>query len=126
MPGSVAVITAQSGKVEMEKQGGILDVKPAEEAGSGSKLTKDERAPVPVVDRPRHAETRPIIPTSRGRPSWPAAIVGKRWKRTYDGVIAVDPVTLSYMLNGIGPVDVGDGVTINSPTPSRPCSTGCT
>ena len=29
-------------------------------------------------------------------------------------MIAVDPVTLGYMLNGIGPVDVGDGVTLNS------------
>ncbi len=43
-----------------------------------------------------------------------SAVVGKRWKVRFDGVIAIDPVTLGYLLNGLGPVDVGDGLTINT------------
>ena len=29
-------------------------------------------------------------------------------------MIAVDPVALGYMLEGLGPVDVGDNLTINA------------
>jgi hypothetical protein len=33
-----------------------------------------------------------------------------------DGVLAIDPVALSYVLEGTGPVDAGDGVTLSSDT----------
>ena len=74
-------------------------------------------------------------PTSGRQPHYPdfpraaelaAAIVGKRWKESYDGAIGVDPVTLGYLLDGIGAVEVGDNVTLDSATPSRCCSTGST
>lgn len=111
MPGSVAEITAEDGRVEMEEQGGTLDIrslaKPAlelteeEEILYSNYVARDMRQAGAVPDFPRAAELL-------------AGIVGKRWKQEYDGVVAVDPVAMGYVLRGIGTVDVGDGVTIDS------------
>ena len=35
---------------------------------------------------------------------------------TVDGVLAIDPVALSYLLKGAAPVDIGDGATISAET----------
>jgi hypothetical protein len=43
-----------------------------------------------------------------------AGVVGKRWDVKFDGAIGVDPVTLGYMLKGLGPVDVAPTVTLNN------------
>ena len=110
MPGSMAVITARRGKVDMGEQGGILDVPPLDEpalsvkrevsAGFQSTIGTDVRDTTIVPDFPRAAQLA-------------AAVVGERWDEKFDGVVAVDPVVLSYVLRGIGSVDVGDGMSIN-------------
>jgi hypothetical protein len=110
MPGSVAVITARRGKVEMGRQGGILDVLPLDKpplsvkkevaAGFPSSVGTDIRDVAAIPDFPRAARIA-------------AEIVGKRWDEKFDGVVAVDPVVMSYVLGGIGSVDVGDRVSIN-------------
>ena len=111
MPGSIAEITAKAGKMRMEDQGGILDVRPlkkppvrltrAEKKVFQSSVATDIRDTAAVPHFPRAAELA-------------AAVVGKRWKEKYDGVIAVDPVAMSYMLEGLGPVDIGDRERITS------------
>ena len=111
MFGSVAEITAKGGKVEMGEQGGILDVRPlkkppielteSEQRVLQSSVATDIRDTAAVPHFPRAGELA-------------AAIVGKRWEERYDGVIAVDPVAMSYMLDALGPVGVGDKVIINS------------
>ena len=113
MPGSFAVITAQDGKLKMGKQGGILDVYPLKKPAPGAELTKDEKLlfQSSITRDIRNTAIHPDFPRAAQLAS---AIAGKRWKETYDGVIAVDPVTLGYMLNGLGPINVGDGVTLNS------------
>jgi len=110
MPGSVAVIAARRGKVDMGQQGGILDVPPLDEpalsvkrevsAGFQSTIGTDVRDTTIVPDFPRAAQLA-------------AAVVGKRWDEKFDGVIAVDPVVMSYVLGGVGSVDVGDGMSLN-------------
>ncbi|HUS20652.1 MAG TPA: DUF4012 domain-containing protein [Aeromicrobium sp.] len=110
MPGSVAVIIARRGKVEMREQGGIQDVLPLDKAplsvrnemaaGFPSSVGTDIRDTATIPDFPRAARIA-------------AAIVGKRWHVKFDGVAAVDPVVMSYVLGGVGPVDVGDGMSIN-------------
>ena len=117
MPGSVAEITAKNGKVKMGEQGGIQDVKPlqgaADQAHEGEKgvfqtsVATDMRDTAVVPHFPRAAEL--------------AAVVGKRWKEKYDGVIAVDPVSMGYMLAGLGPVASVTVRRSTPPTPSRPC-----
>jgi hypothetical protein len=110
MPGSVAVITATEGKLEMGRQGGILDVglfddpvlpmKSELRAGIPSTAGADIRDTTIIPDYPRAAEIA-------------AAIVGEKWDEKFDGVVAVDPVALGYALGGLGPVNIGDGLTIN-------------
>jgi hypothetical protein len=113
MPGSFAVINAQNGKIKMGRQGGILDVRPLKKAPRGVKLTKDEKLlfQSTIASDIRDTAIQPDFPRVAQLAS---AIAGKRWKDTYDGVIAIDPVTLGYMLDGLGPINVGDNVTLNS------------
>ena len=110
MPGSVAVITAKGGKLEMGQQGGSQDIRPLRKpARSGSPRTSGR-----VPELHRHGPARhghaPDFPRAA---ELAAAVVGKRWKEKYDGVVAIDPVGMAYMLGGLGAVDVGDGFTIN-------------
>ena len=109
MPGSVAVITAKNGKLKMGEQGGIHDVRPLKRPAI--KLTKDERAVFQstIATDMRNTAMHPDFPRAA---ELAAAVVGKRWKEKYDGVVAIDPVGMAYMLGGLGPVDIGDGFTL--------------
>lgn len=111
MPGSVAVLTAEDGTLEMGEQGGISDVKPLKKAAA--KLTEDERIVFQssIATDMRDTAIHPDFPRVA---ELAAAVVGKRWKDEYDGVVAIDPVAMGYMLGGLGPVNVGDDLTINS------------
>ena len=109
MPGSFAVITTKNGKLTMGRQGASQDVgllrKPA------LKLTKDEKLVFQstIATDPRDTAIHPDFPRAA---ELAAAVVGKRWKAKYDGVIGVDPVSLGYLLFGLGAVDVGDDITL--------------
>ena len=113
MPGSIAAITAEDGKLKMGRQGGILDALPLKKSPRGSALTEDERLifPKAIGTDLRDTAIHPDFPRAAALAS---AVVGKRWQTEFDGVIAVDPVTLGYMLNGLGPVNVGYGFTLNA------------
>lgn len=110
MPGSVAEITAKNGRIEMGQQGGIHDIPPAEKpllsikpelrGGFVSSVGTDIRDGAAVPDFPRAAALT-------------ASVVSEHWEEKYDGVVAVDPVTLGYLLGGLGPINVGDGVVLN-------------
>jgi len=110
MPGSVAEITAEDGKLTMGDQGSatkvralkepVVDITEEEQILYSRSIAMDMRQTGRVPDFPRTAELL-------------AEVVGKRWKTKYDGVVAVDPIAMSYVLGGIGPVNAGDGVTLN-------------
>lgn len=110
MAGSAAVITTKDGKLKMGKQGGIRDIQPLRKPAI--KLTKDERAAFQstIATDMRNTTMHPDFPRAA---ELAAAVVGKRWKEQFDGVVVVDPVAMAYMLGGLGAVDIGDGFTIN-------------
>ncbi len=62
---------------------------------------------------PADVNLSPDFPTA-------AALIAKmytaRTGTSVDGVLAIDPVALSYLLEGTGPVDAGDGVTLTPDT----------
>lgn len=111
MPGSFAEISTQGGKIEMGEQGGTLDIRTL--AKPPVEMTKAERSIFQNTTATdiRNTGIHPDFPRAA---ELAAGIAGKRWKEKYDGVVAVDPVALGYMLNGLGPIDVGDGLTIDA------------
>lgn len=110
IPGSVAVITAKNGKIAMGQQGGILDLMPHEKAVLSVKAETQAGFLSSVGSDMRDATVIPHFPRAAELIS---AIVGKHWEEKYDGVVTVDPVALGYVLAGLGPVGIGDGMVIN-------------
>ena len=112
MPGSVAVLTAKNGKLKMGRQGGIQDVPAFAKPPAGAKLGEEEKLVFQssVSTDIRDTTIHPDFPRAA---QLATAIVGKRWNARFDGAIGVDPVTLGYLLEGIGAIEVGDNVTLD-------------
>jgi hypothetical protein len=108
MPGSFAVLEARRGRVEMREQGSNsaierdlrLDVKPELRAGFSRNVGYDLRDVAIIPDFPRAS-------------SLAARLAESYWDVEFDGVIAVDPIALGYVLGAVGALDIGDGLTIN-------------
>lgn len=111
MPGSVAVLKAKNGTISMERQGSISDVKPLKKPVV--ELTKDEKSILSsnAATDMRNTATDPDFPRVA---QLITSIVGKRFDQKFDGAIAVDPVALSNLLTGIGPVKLPDDITLTS------------
>jgi hypothetical protein len=110
--GSFAVVTADHGKVTIVEQGaasrtmGQFDppaagLTPKEQDLYGAKMARF----------PQDVNFSPDYPTAA---KLFAEMYRQRSGITVDGVLAVDPVALSYTLDGAAPIDVGDGVTITA------------
>ncbi len=107
LPGALAVITADNGKIAMSTQGSA-----AADLGSYDKpalpLTKEERAlfDVKMGIFPGDSNFTPDFPRT-------AELVQAMWERaqgqTVDGVLSTDPVALSHVLEGTGPVRLASG-----------------
>jgi hypothetical protein len=109
LPGSWAVLHARNGRLSMGRQGDAtlfrtgrvpVPLTPDERALFGSTFTADPRDINFTPDFPRVAQT--------------AAAMARAHGVRVDGVFAVDPVALSYVLHGTGPVDLGHGLQVNS------------
>jgi len=110
MPGAVALVDARDGRIRMSRQA---------TAGAFPELK------TPVL--PLTAEERAVFGGQLGvffqdanfTPDFSrtAELLAARWQQQYDGrldgVLSVDPVALSYLLEATGPVTV-DGVTLSS------------
>lgn len=111
IPGAFATITARDGQVAMRQQGSSADVgqldKPA------LPLTKEEIA---LFEEKMGTFSQDINFT----PDFPrtAQLAKAMWKKTQgesvDGVISADPVALSYVLEGTGPVTLSDGSQLSA------------
>ncbi len=110
--GSFAVVHVDRGKVTVVDEGtpartlGVFDPPVAQ-------LSADQLAL--YTDRPA------VYPGDVNlTPDFPLAaklftkMYAERTGKTVDGLIAIDPVALSYLMKGTGPVDVGDGVVLTS------------
>ncbi|MBA8801858.1 hypothetical protein FB382_000149 [Nocardioides ginsengisegetis] len=110
LPGSVTLLEAQDGKVRLTRQVAgsafgqtatpVLPLTPAEQAIYGPQLGTY------FLD----ANFTPDFPRT-------AALMKARWEQAFpgavDGVLSLDPVALSYLLEATGPVAVG-GVSLNA------------
>jgi hypothetical protein len=111
LPGAYAILKVDNGKVTISSQGtggslGDLDraaaqISPEEETLFSDLLVTDFRDVNFTPDFPRAA-------------SIAAAILDQERDTSIDGVLSLDPVTLSYLLKGIGPVTLADGTQLTS------------
>jgi len=108
--GSWGVIRANQGKIDLQSSGSTSEFAPI--LDPVVELTDDERSVFPstmAIDI-RDINTTPDFPRT-------ASIAKKLFERSFDtkvdGVITVDPIALSYLLAGIGPVQVTDDAILD-------------
>jgi hypothetical protein len=106
IPGSFAVIRAEGGRISLGEQ------------GDAASLGRFDEPPIPLT-----AEEVELFGENLGRypqdvnftPDFPrsAELVRAMWQQEYgvevDGVVSTDPVALSYLLRGTGPLQVAGG-----------------
>lgn len=111
LPGSVAVLHADKGRITMGWQGSAADVNPF--SAPVVKLpeeTLQQYGPTMATDfrdigfTPDFAETAQIA----------KAMVSQKLKIDVDGVVSVDPLALAGLMLGTGPIDVGDGIVLTA------------
>jgi len=110
LPGSLAILHAEDGKVTMGWQGSARDIS----------------ATAPVVELPRDTEQQygnTIATDARDAnftPDFPQAaqilkaMAERKLGVQLDGVVSVDPIALAEMMRGTGPVMVTSGVALNA------------
>ncbi|MFL6108618.1 MAG: DUF4012 domain-containing protein, partial [Marmoricola sp.] len=113
LPGSLAILHAEGGRLTMGWQGSAGDINPF--TGPVVQLPKDTASQYgPTVA----SDFRDINFT----PDFPEAaqiartMVKKKLDIAVDGVLSVDPIALGYLMTGTGPINVGNGVTLNAAT----------
>ncbi|HEY1134317.1 MAG TPA: DUF4012 domain-containing protein [Nocardioides sp.] len=108
LPGSAALVTAVDGRIELERQ------------VAGNSFGMTDEPVLPLTDAEEEIWNRQLgtyFLDANFTPHFPrsAELWQARWEQEYepvDGVIAIDPVTLSYVLGAVGPVEVPGGPTL--------------
>jgi hypothetical protein len=117
LPGSLAILHADDGRLTMGWQGSAGDINPST-VGFPSpvvalpKETLDEYGQTPATDF-RDLNFSPDFPQAA---QIARAMVKRRLGVSVDGVVSVDPVALSYMMIGTGPIAVADNITLTAAT----------
>lgn len=110
--GSYAVVHADQGKISIVDQGassrtlGTFDPPVADLSEADANLYAG-----PLNKYPADVNLTPDFPSAA---RLFAEMYRVRTGSTVDGVMAIDPVALSYMLKGTAPINVGDGVSVTS------------
>lgn len=110
LPGSVSLVTADDGRIELTRQ------------VAGNAFGQVDEPVLPLTDAETDIWGRKLgtyFLDANFTPDFPraAALWQARWEQEYepvDGVLAVDPVTLGYLLGATGPVDVEGGPTLTA------------
>jgi hypothetical protein len=106
IPGAFAVVTARNGRVELGRQ------------GDASTIGRLETPPIPLTadevelygeNLGRYPQNITFTPDFPRTAELARAMWNKASGRHVDGVISVDPVALSYLLRGTGPVRAPGG-----------------
>jgi len=110
MPGAVALVDARDGRIRMSRQARAVDFPEL----------KDPVLPLTAEERAVFGQQLGVFfQDANFTPDFPrtAELLTARWQQRYDervdGVLSVDPVALSYLLEATGPVTV-DGITLSS------------
>jgi hypothetical protein len=111
LPGSLAVLHAEKGKVTMGWQGSAGDVNPF--SGPVVTLPKDTRqqyGPTMATDF-RDINFTPDFPEAA---QIAKAMLAQKLKIDVDGVVSVDPLALAGLMRGTGPINAGNGIVLTA------------
>ena len=111
LPGAFAFVKAKNGKLTIGQQGAATDFGFFDPPVV--KLTKDERNLYSNLMASFWADTT-FTPDFPRTAQIMRAMVKQKFTRSVDGVISVDPIALSYILKGTGPVKLRDGQQLTS------------
>jgi hypothetical protein len=112
LPGAFAILETDKGKLKFGKQGSAGTDVP-QYADPFVKLTKDERQVYGQLMAKdfRDINFTPDFPRTAGIAR---EMINDKFGVKVDGVLSIDPVALSFLLKGTGPIKVGDGTTLTS------------
>lgn len=106
IPGALAVLTVDDGAVSLERQASTADVPPFAEPV----LPLDPGVEQLFTDRVgRYVQDTPLTPDFPTTAELTATMWEQSQGETLDGVAAIDPVALSYLLEATGGIDVPFG-----------------
>lgn len=111
LPGAFAIVQASRGKVSIIKQGSATDIPQYEDPFV--RLTKDEAAVYGQLMAKDFRDTNltPDFPRTAGIMR---GMVADKVGLKVDGVLSLDPVALSMLLNGTGPIKVAEGTRLTA------------
>ena len=112
LPGAFAILKADKGKLSFTKQGSATADIP-QYADPFVKLTQDERS---VYGQLMAKDFRDInfTPDFPRTASIGRAMIADKLGVKVDGVLSIDPVALSFLLKGTGPIKAADNTTLTS------------
>ena len=111
LPGSLAVLHADKGRISMGWQGSAGDVNPF--SGPVVTLPKDTLSQYgeSMATDFRDINFTPDFPQAA---QIAKAMLAKKLKIDVDGVVSVDPLALAGLMQGTGPIDAGHGVVLTA------------
>ena len=113
IPGAIAVVHADNGQLSLDQRTSATALGRAK--SSVLPLTPSEKA---LFDERLGTYMQNVVSTPDFKRS--GELAQAMWKvktgQTIDGIVAIDPIALGYILRATGPVDVGSGVVL---TPSN-------
>ena len=104
--GSFAVITADQGRVTLGTQGSIQDLPPLDEPLLPLTADELESFPSSIGTDIRDVNITPDFPRTAALAQ---SLVENRFDVDLDGVLSVDPVAVSHLLAGTGPIELDSG-----------------
>ncbi|MFL6158480.1 MAG: DUF4012 domain-containing protein [Marmoricola sp.] len=111
LPGSLAVLHADKGKVTMGWQGSAGDVNPfSAPVVTLPKDTLQQYGPTMATDF-RDLNFTPDFPEAA---QIATAMVEQKLKIKVDGVVSVDPLALAGLMQGTGPINAGHGIVLTA------------
>lgn len=113
IPGSWAVLQARDGQVRMTRQGSAMDIPPVDEAPEP--VPEAEAAVYPSVTATDFRDTT-IDADFPSAARYAAALATDAVGGRFDGVVSIDPVALSFLLDGNGSLALDDGTVLTSGT----------
>lgn len=111
IPGALAVITADDGRIELTEQSDLSTLRPFDKPVLPLEKSEVSLFTANLATFPADVTFTPDFPRS-------AELLQEMWRRQtgeeVDGVMSIDPIALSYLLRGTGPISVPGGQTLTA------------